>query len=103
MHGNQRNNSPSDGALAKVHVTFFKNYAATSLTTDNLTLLELRERVLNTSRRHKSRSVTPRVVSAKCGDGRYQLEGLLKAHRESIRFGCGRSLSSAVLIQKQRS
>ena len=37
----------------KVHVTFFPDFAAKSYTTDNLTLLDLRERVLNASARKK--------------------------------------------------
>jgi hypothetical protein len=38
----------------KVHVTFFPNFAAKNYTTDNLTLLDLRERVLNASSRKKN-------------------------------------------------
>jgi hypothetical protein len=38
----------------KVHVTFFKDFAAKSFTTDNLTLFELQERVKNASARKKS-------------------------------------------------
>jgi hypothetical protein len=37
----------------KVHVTFFPDFAAKSYTTDNLTLVDLRERVLNASARKK--------------------------------------------------
>ncbi|WP_369720336.1 DUF3987 domain-containing protein [Bradyrhizobium sp. LLZ17] len=44
-----------DLAEAKVHVTYFKNHAATTLTTENLTLMELRERVLNASNREKGK------------------------------------------------
>ncbi|MCK1343891.1 hypothetical protein [Bradyrhizobium sp. CW11] len=40
--------------LAKIHVTFFRNHAAASLTTENLTLFELQERVQNASARKKS-------------------------------------------------
>ncbi|MCK1605458.1 hypothetical protein IVB02_29685 [Bradyrhizobium sp. 166] len=40
---------------AAVHVTFFKDYAANTLTTDNLSLIELRERVLNASAREKGK------------------------------------------------
>ncbi|WP_027577275.1 DUF3987 domain-containing protein [Bradyrhizobium sp. WSM1743] len=45
----------ADRAEVKVHVTFFKNHAASTLTTDNLTLMELRERVLNASNREKGK------------------------------------------------
>jgi predicted P-loop ATPase len=37
----------------KIHVTFFPDFAAKSYTTDDLTLLDLRERVLNASARKK--------------------------------------------------
>jgi hypothetical protein len=39
---------------AKVHITFFSNFAATRLTTDKVTMVELRERVLQASRREKA-------------------------------------------------
>lgn len=42
-------------ASAKVHVTFFSDYAATRCTTENLTLMELRERVLNAAAREKGK------------------------------------------------
>ena len=45
MHGNQT----SDLAAHKIHVTFFKNFAAESLTTAELTLPELRDRILAAS------------------------------------------------------
>jgi hypothetical protein len=38
---------------AKVHVTFFQDFAAKSLTTDNLTLSDLRERVKSAAKRKK--------------------------------------------------
>jgi len=41
--------------LAKIHVTFFPNFAATTLTTEQLTLTELADRVRNTARREKSK------------------------------------------------
>jgi hypothetical protein len=37
--------------LAKIHVTFFPNFAATTLTTEQLTLTELADRVRNTAPR----------------------------------------------------
>ncbi|MCK1714213.1 MULTISPECIES: hypothetical protein [unclassified Bradyrhizobium] len=40
--------------LAKIHVTFFKDFAAKSYTTDNLTLVELQERVQLAARRKKT-------------------------------------------------
>ena len=42
-----------DIAGHKIHVTFFPDFAAKSYTTDNLTLRDLRERVLNASARKK--------------------------------------------------
>lgn len=44
-----------DFNAAKVHVTFFKDYAASTRTTENLTLIELRERVLNAAAREKGK------------------------------------------------
>ncbi|QIG91490.1 hypothetical protein [Bradyrhizobium sp. 6(2017)] len=44
-----------DAASAKVNVTFFKTFAAKTNTTDNLTLMELRERVLNAAAREKGK------------------------------------------------
>lgn len=44
-----------DFNAAKVHVTFFKDYAANTRTTENLTLIELRERVLNAAAREKGK------------------------------------------------
>lgn len=41
--------------VAKVHVTFFKDFAANTRTTEDLTLIELRERILNASAREKSK------------------------------------------------
>lgn len=46
-------NAPSP--LAKVHVTFFKNFAAKSYTTDTLTLFDLEERIQNASAREKGK------------------------------------------------
>lgn len=43
------------GAGSKVYVTFFKNAAADSLTTDTLTLTDLRERVLSAAKREKDK------------------------------------------------
>ncbi|MGY8639189.1 DUF3987 domain-containing protein [Bradyrhizobium sp. 14AA] len=43
------------GGGAKVYVTFFKNAAADSLTTDTLTLTDLRERVLSAAKREKDK------------------------------------------------
>ncbi|MGY4317226.1 DUF3987 domain-containing protein [Bradyrhizobium sp. JR3.5] len=53
---------------AKVHVTFFKDHAAKTLTTDNLTLAELRERVLDAARREKDQ--LPWLKLAKFGNQR---------------------------------
>ncbi|MCK1453384.1 hypothetical protein IVB36_21505 [Bradyrhizobium sp. 35] len=39
--------------LAKIHVTFFKDFAAKTYTTDDLTLIELQERIQNASARRK--------------------------------------------------
>lgn len=39
--------------LAKIHVTFFKDFAAKTYTTDDLTLTELQERIQNASARRK--------------------------------------------------
>lgn len=39
--------------LAKIHVTFFKDFAAKTYTTDDLTLIELEERIQNASARRK--------------------------------------------------
>jgi hypothetical protein len=48
--------TPEDGpGIVKVHVTFFKNFAAQRYTTDNLTMAELQERVLNASARSKDK------------------------------------------------
>jgi hypothetical protein len=47
--------TPSETADGKVHVTFFKDKLATSLTTEQLTLEELRRRVLNEARRVKGK------------------------------------------------
>ncbi|WP_377829530.1 DUF3987 domain-containing protein [Bradyrhizobium lupini] len=44
-----------DLAKVKVHVTFFKDYAAKTRTTDDLTLIELRERIMNASAREKDK------------------------------------------------
>lgn len=44
-----------DATNAKVHVTFFKNFAAKTNTTDKLTLMELRERVLDAAAREKGK------------------------------------------------
>src|SRR5262249_54907237 len=54
----------------KVHVTFFRDFAAKSYTTDNLTLLDLRERVLNASARKKDN--LPWLKLAIFGDERSQ-------------------------------
>jgi hypothetical protein len=48
------NTNIDDTAPARVHVTFFKNCKAERLSTDSLTLDELRERVLHASAREKS-------------------------------------------------
>ncbi|MCK1575844.1 DUF3987 domain-containing protein [Bradyrhizobium sp. 174] len=44
-----------DLAKVKVHVTFFRDHAAARYTTDNLTLMDLHERVLNAARREKGK------------------------------------------------
>src|SRR6516164_7758552 len=60
MHGSFQ--SPGEDAQAgcfdpacKIHVTFFKDFAANTYTTDNLTLTELRELVLNAAAREKGK------------------------------------------------
>lgn len=65
MHDGQQPPSTADGRerasdlaalqVAKIHVTFFKNEFAKTLTTDQLTLSELAERVLNASARSKDK------------------------------------------------
>ncbi|WP_020508651.1 primase-helicase family protein [Bradyrhizobium sp. WSM2793] len=54
--------------LAKIHVTFFKDFAAKTHTTDKLTLVEMQELVLSTARRKKE--VLPWLKLAKFGDKR---------------------------------
>src|SRR4051812_15885896 len=43
------------GSELKIHVTFFANAAATTLTAEELTLAQLAERVRHTSRREKKK------------------------------------------------
>ncbi|MCK1439911.1 hypothetical protein [Bradyrhizobium sp. 15] len=64
-----------DGVVsAKVHVTFFRDYAATRCTTENLTLMELRERVLNAAAREKGK--LPWLKLAKFGNKRSEKNSL---------------------------
>jgi hypothetical protein len=58
----------------KVHVTFFRDFAAKDYTTDNLTLLDLRERVLNASARKKDN--LPWLKLATFGNNRSQKASL---------------------------
>ncbi|GIQ77089.1 DUF3987 domain-containing protein [Bradyrhizobium sp. RD5-C2] len=62
-------------AAAKVHVTFFKDHAAKTRTTEDLTLIELRERVLNAAAREKRK--LPWLKLAKFGNQR-SVEGSLR-------------------------
>ena len=60
MHGNFQSpgEDPQAGSFdpaCKIHVTFFKDFAANTYTTDNLTLTELRELVLNAAAREKGK------------------------------------------------
>jgi hypothetical protein len=51
----ERHGNAEDLGEAKVHVTFFSDFAAKSYTTDSLTLSELQERIENASAREKSK------------------------------------------------
>jgi hypothetical protein len=60
---------PDDGATTpKVHVTFFHDFAAETCTTDELTLTDLCERVMNASAREKAK--LPWLKLAKFGNKR---------------------------------
>ena len=73
MHGNFQSpgEDPQAGSFdpaCKIHVTFFKDFAANTYTTENLTLAELRERVLNAAAREKGK------LPAEVGEVRQQAQ-----------------------------